>query len=38
MDLSAPPASGLWKYALYLVAGFMLLESTLACLFGRAKQ
>ena len=27
-----------WKYALYLVAGFMLLESTLACLFGRAKQ
>lgn len=38
MDLSAPPASGLWKYALYLVAGFMVLESVLACLFGRTKQ
>ncbi|HEX7901821.1 MAG TPA: BatA domain-containing protein [Planctomycetota bacterium] len=38
MDLSAPPASGLWKYALYLVAGLMLVESTLACLFGRTKQ
>ena len=38
MDLAAPPASGLWKLALYLVAGFMLIESVLACLFGRGKQ
>jgi hypothetical protein len=38
IDLSPPPASSLWKYLLYLLLGFMLLESSLACLFGRAKQ
>lgn len=38
MDLASPPAGGLWKHALYLVAGFLILESTLACLFGRSKR
>jgi uncharacterized membrane protein len=38
MDLSAPPAGGLWKHALYLVLGFLLLESVLACLFGRSQH
>lgn len=38
MDLSAPPSGGLWKAALYLVAGFMLLESVLACFFGRSQR
>jgi hypothetical protein len=37
MEVKAP-ASGLWKWLLYFVAGFMLLESVLACLFGRGKQ
>jgi uncharacterized membrane protein len=37
MEVKAP-ASGLWKWLLYLVAGFMLAESVLACLFGRGKQ
>jgi hypothetical protein len=34
----APPASGLWKYLLYVLLGFLLIESVLACLFGRGKQ
>jgi len=38
IDLSPPPASSLWKYLLYLILGFLLLESTLAWLFGRTKQ
>jgi uncharacterized membrane protein len=38
MDLKAPPGSNLWKHLLYLLLGFMLLESVLAWLFGRAKQ
>src|SRR5436190_1051412 len=38
IDLSPPPASGLWKYLMYFLVGFLLLESTLACLFGRGKQ
>jgi hypothetical protein len=38
IDVRPPPASSLWKYLLYLVLGFMLLESTLAWLFGRTKQ
>jgi hypothetical protein len=38
IDLSPPPASSLWKYLLYFILGFLLLESTLAWLFGRAKQ
>ncbi len=37
MDVKAP-ASGLWKWLLYLVAGFLLLESVLACFFGRGKH
>src|SRR5262249_20277142 len=31
-------ASGLWKYLMYFLVGFLLLESGLACLFGRGKQ
>jgi hypothetical protein len=38
IDLSPPPASGLWKYLLYILVGFLLMESGLACLFGRGKQ
>jgi hypothetical protein len=38
IDLSPPPASGLWKYLLYILVGFLLTESGLACLFGRGKQ
>jgi hypothetical protein len=38
MDLSAPPAAGLWKHALYLLAGILVLESVLACLFGRSQH
>jgi hypothetical protein len=37
IDLSPPPASGLWKYLMYFLVGFLLLESSLACLFGRGK-
>ena len=38
IDVSPPPASGLWKYLMYFLVGFLLLESGLACLFGRGKQ
>jgi uncharacterized membrane protein len=38
MDLSSPPAGGIWKHALYLVLGFLVLESVLACLFGRSQH
>jgi hypothetical protein len=38
IDVSPPPASSLWKLLLYFVVGFMVLESTLAWLFGRGKQ
>jgi len=38
IDMSPPPASGLWKYLMYFLVGFLLLESALACLFGRGKQ
>jgi hypothetical protein len=38
IDVAPPPASGLWKHLLYFVLGFLLLESTLAWLFGRGKQ
>ena len=38
IDMSPPPASGLWKYLLYILVGFLLAESGLACLFGRGKQ
>ena len=38
MDLAAPPGSSLWRHLLYLLLGFLLLESVLAWLFGRAKQ
>jgi hypothetical protein len=38
IDVSPPPASGLWKYLLYILVGFLLAESSLACLFGRGKQ
>jgi len=38
IDLSPPPASGLWKYLMYILVGFLLMESGLACLFGRGKQ
>lgn len=38
IDLAPPPASGLWKYLLYCLVGFLGLESALACLFGRGKQ
>lgn len=38
IDLSPPPDSNVWKYLLYLILGFLLLESVLACLFGRGKQ
>jgi uncharacterized membrane protein len=38
IDLSPPPASGLWKYLMYFLVGFLLLESGLACVFGRGKQ
>ncbi len=38
MSLDAPPGSSLWRHLLYLLLGFMLLESVLAWLFGRAKQ
>jgi hypothetical protein len=38
IDVSPPPASGLWKYLLYFLVGFLCLESGLACLFGRGKQ
>jgi uncharacterized membrane protein len=38
IDLAPPPASGLWKYLLYFLVGFLCLESGLACLFGRGKQ
>ena len=38
IDMTPPPASGLWKYLLYFLVGFLLLESGLACLFGRGKQ
>ena len=37
IDMSPPPASGLWKYLMYFLVGFLLLESALACLFGRGK-
>ncbi len=32
-----PPPGGVWKHLLYLLMGFMVLESILAWLFGRAK-
>ena len=32
-----PPSSNLWKYLLYAVIGFLLLESICAWLFGRHK-
>lgn len=38
IDLAPPPDSNVWKYLLYLVLGFLLIESVLACLFGRGKQ
>jgi hypothetical protein len=38
IDMSPPPASGLWKYLMYFLVGFLCLESGLACLFGRGKQ
>lgn len=38
MDLKTPPGSSLWRHLLYLLLGFMLIESVLAWLFGRAKQ
>jgi hypothetical protein len=38
IDMSPPPASGLWKYLMYFLVGFLGLESALACLFGRGKQ
>lgn len=38
IDLTPPPASSLWKYLLYLLFGFLLLESVLACFFGRGKH
>ncbi len=38
IDVRPPPASSLWKFLLYFVLGFMLLESTLAWLFGRTKR
>lgn len=38
IDVSPPPASGLWKYLMYFLVGFLLLESCLATLFGRGKQ
>jgi hypothetical protein len=31
-------SNGIWKHLLYLLLGFLLLESTLACLFGRGKH
>ncbi|MBI3856527.1 MAG: hypothetical protein HY293_12640, partial [Planctomycetes bacterium] len=37
IDMSPPPASGLWKYLMYFLVGFLCLESGLACLFGRGK-
>ena len=37
IDMSPPPASGLWKYLMYFLVGFLLLESALACVFGRGK-
>jgi uncharacterized membrane protein len=37
IDLSQS-TSGLWKSLLYLLVGFLLLESVLACLFGRGKH
>ena len=38
IDVTPPPASGLGRHLLYLVAGFLLLESAMACLFGRGKH
>jgi hypothetical protein len=38
LDVSAPPSGGIARHLLYLVAGFLLLESGLACLFGRGKR
>ena len=38
-DIDLPhTASGLWKYLMYFLVGFLCLESGLACLFGRGKQ
>ena len=34
----APPSGNIWKYLLYLLLGFLLIESVMALLFGRAKQ
>ncbi len=38
IDVAKLPGSNLWRHLLYLLLGFMLIESVLACLFGRAKQ
>jgi hypothetical protein len=38
MDVTAAPSGGLARPLLYLVMGFLLLESALACLFGRGKH
>ena len=38
IDLTPPPASSLWKYLLYMLFGVLLLESVLACFFGRGKH
>ena len=33
-----PPSGNLWKYLLWLLLGFLLIESVMALLFGRAKH